>query len=319
MKQVYSILRVVGLVILAIVLAEISLENSGENAFEAYPYLWLILGVVLLAAIAIELSIGALNSVLHRSLSPDIKAQFELEENAKKDAKLDWWRKTYKKILDKKPVEKESEILLDHDYDGIRELDNNLPPWWLYGFYATIIFAFVYMFYYHVFGGTTQTEEYLTEVAEAQQAVDEYKKNATGLFTANTVELLTGESDIKSGNAIFTANCVACHKVDAGGGIGPNLVDSYWILGGGIKNVFNTITEGGRPGKGMVAWKTNLKPDEIAQVSSYILSLHGSTPLDPKEPEGELYIDPDARVDGIEVEMIDSTSVEIIMDYNDEK
>ena len=132
------------------------------------------------------------------------------------------------------------------------------------------------------------------------------------------MELLTGETDIKAGNAIFTANCVACHKVDAGGGIGPNLVDSYWILGGGVKNVFNTITEGGRPGKGMVAWKTNLKPDEIAQVTSYVLSLHGTTPLEPKEPEGELYVDPDAPVEQVEVEMKDSTSVEIKMGYDGE-
>ncbi|CAM4157642.1 cbb3-type cytochrome c oxidase N-terminal domain-containing protein [Gillisia hiemivivida] len=318
MKLVYSILRVVGLVALAIVLAEISLENNDKYAFEVYPFLWLIIGVVFLIAIAIEISAGALHSVLYKSLTPEARAQFDLTENSKKEAKLEWWRKAYKNLLDKKPVENEGEIILDHDYDGIRELDNNLPPWWLYGFYATIIFAFVYMFKYHVFDGTTQREEYLIEVAEAQEAVDEYKKNAKGLLTANTVELLTGETDIKAGNAIFTANCVACHKVDAGGGIGPNLVDSYWILGGGVKNVFNTITEGGRPGKGMVAWKTNLKPDEIAQVTSYVLSLHGTTPLDPKEPEGELYVDPDAHVEQVEVEMKDSTSVEIKMGYDGE-
>ncbi|WP_026839211.1 cbb3-type cytochrome c oxidase N-terminal domain-containing protein [Gillisia sp. JM1] len=318
MKLVYSILRVVGLVALAIVLAEISLENNDKYAFEVYPFLWLIIGVVFLIAIAIEISAGALHSVLYKSLTPEARAQFDLTENSKKEAKLEWWRKAYKNLLDKKPVENEGEIILDHDYDGIRELDNNLPPWWLYGFYATIIFAFVYMFKYHVFDGTTQREEYLIEVAEAQEAVDEYKKNAKGLLTANTVELLTGETDIKAGNAIFTANCVACHKVDAGGGIGPNLVDSYWILGGGVKNVFNTITEGGRPGKGMVAWKTNLKPDEIAQVASYVLSLHGTKPADPKEPEGELYVDPDAPLEQVEVGMKDSTSVEIKIGYDGE-
>lgn len=292
MKQVYSILRVVGLVALAIILAEISLENSDKNAFEAYPFLWLILGVVLLIAIAIEISVGALYSVLHKSLTPEAREQFDLVEQSKKEAKLEWWRKTYKKLLDKKPVENEGEIILDHNYDGIRELDNNLPPWWLYGFYATIIFAFVYMFKYHVFGGTTQTEEYLTEVADAEREIEEYKKNAKGLLTINTVELLTEETDLTAGKSVFLANCIACHKADAGGGIGPNLTDSYWILGGGIKNVFNTISEGGRPGKGMIAWKSDLKPEEIAQVASYVLSLHGTTPADPKEPEGELYEEP---------------------------
>ncbi len=289
MKQVYSILRVVGLVALAIILAEISLENSDKNAFEVYPFFWLILGVVLLVAIAIELSVGALYSVLHKSLTPEAREQFDLVEQSKKEAKLAWWRKAYKKLLDKKPVENEGEIILDHDYDGIRELDNNLPPWWLYGFYASIIFAFAYMFNYHVFGGTTQKEEYLIEVADAEREIEEYKKNAKGLLTINTVELLTEEGDLTTGKSIFLANCIACHKADAGGGIGPNLTDSYWILGGGIKNVFNTITEGGRPGKGMISWKSDLKPEEIAQVSSYILSLNGTTPADPKEPEGELY------------------------------
>jgi cytochrome c oxidase cbb3-type subunit 3 len=289
MKQVYPILRVVGLVALAIILAEISLENTDKNAFEAYPFLWLIIGVVLLFAIAIELSVGALYNVLHKSLTPEARKQFDLLEQSKKEAKLDWWRKSYKNLLDKKPVENEAEIILDHDYDGIRELDNNLPPWWLYGFYASIIFAFIYMFNYHVLGGTSQKEEYLIEVAEAELKIAEYKKNAKGLLTANTVELLTEEADLTAGKSIFLANCIACHKADGGGGIGPNLTDPYWILGGGIKNVFNTITEGGRPGKGMVAWKTNLKSDEIAQVASYVLSLNGTTPAEPKEPEGELY------------------------------
>lgn len=291
MKQVAPILRVIGLVVLAIILAEISLENSDKNAFEVYPYLWLILSMILLIGIAIEVSVAALYSVLHKSLTPDARAQFDLTENAKKVAKLEWWRKLYNKSLDKKPVEREGEILLDHDYDGIRELDNNLPPWWLYGFYATIIIAFAYMFNYHVLGGTTQTEEYLTEVADAELEIAEYKKNAKGLLTINTVELLTEEGDLTTGKSIYLANCIACHKADGGGGIGPNLTDPYWILGGGIKNVFNTITEGGRPGKGMISWKSDLKPEEIAQVSSYVLSLNGTTPAEPKEPEGELYED----------------------------
>lgn len=291
MKQVYSILRIIGLVALAIILAEITLENNDKNAFEVYPFLWLILGLVLLFAIAIEISVGALYNVLHKSLTPEAREQFDLLEKSKRDAKLEWWRKRYKKLLDKKPVENEGEIILDHNYDGIRELDNNLPPWWLYGFYASIIFAFVYMFKYQVFGGTSQKEEYLIEVAEAELEIAEYKKNAKGLVTVNTVELLTEETDLTAGKSIFLDNCIACHKADAGGGIGPNLTDSYWILGGGIKNVFNTIIEGGRPGKGMISWKSDLKPEEIAQVSSYILSLNGTTPAEPKEPEGELYVD----------------------------
>ncbi|WP_035716567.1 cbb3-type cytochrome c oxidase N-terminal domain-containing protein [Christiangramia echinicola] len=319
MKKVFSTLRVIGLLVLAIVLAEVTLDTGDQPIYEAYPIIWLILGVILFIGVAIEVSVAALDRTLYMSLKPDARARYENAMAVKKQNQFAWFKKTYDNLLDKKPIEKEEEIILDHNYDGIKELDNNLPPWWLYGFYASIIFAGIYLARYHVFDGATQKEEYLVEVAEAKAAVEAYKKNAKGLIDANTVELLTGEEDINAGKAIFSGNCAACHKIDGGGGIGPNLTDSYWILGGGIKNVFNTISEGGRAGKGMVAWKTDLKPEEMAQVASYVLSLHSTTPADPKEPEGELWIDPDARVDEVEVEMEDSTSVEIQMDYEEAK
>ncbi len=319
MKRLFSVLRILGLTGLAVFLAEATLDTGESSAFESYPILWLILAVVVIIAIAIEVSIASLEKVLYNSLKPDAKLKYD-EAIAKKQAeKYSWWKKTYKKLLDKKPLEKEEEIILDHNYDGIRELDNNLPPWWLYGFYASIIFAFVYLAKYHIFDGATQKEEYLQEVAEAKAAVEEYKKNAKGLVDANTVELLTADEDISAGKNTFEANCIACHKVDAGGGIGPNLTDDYWILGGGIKNVFHTISEGGRPGKGMVSWKTELKPDQIAQVASYVLSLQGTTPADPKEPQGELWVDPDAPVESTEVEKTEEGVKVIIEDSQTEK
>ena len=317
MKRILSILRITGLLVLAFILVELTVETGEQSVYEAYPVIWMFFGVILVIGIAIEVSVAALERTLYMSLKPEARARYENALAAKKQKRFAWFKETYDKLLDKKPIEKEEEIILDHNYDGIKELDNNLPPWWLYGFYASIIFAGIYMARYHIFDGTTQREEYLMEVAEAKAAVEEYKKNAKGLIDANTVELLTGEEDINSGKAIFSGNCAACHKIDGGGGIGPNLTDSYWILGGGVKNVFNTISEGGRAGKGMVAWKTDLKPDEIAQVASYVLSLHSTTPADPKNPEGELWVDPDARVDEVEVKMEDSTSVEIDMEYDE--
>jgi cytochrome c oxidase cbb3-type subunit 3 len=191
-----------------------------------------------------------------------------------------------------KAIEKEDEIILDHNYDGIRELDNVLPPWWVYLFYVTIIFAVVYLVRFQIVGDYTQEKEYIEEVAIAKAEIEEYKKTAKNLVDVNTVELLTDASDLEAGKAIFETNCVACHMADGGGGIGPNLTDEYWILGGGIKNVFNTISEGGRDGKGMVAWKNSLKPVEMAQVASYVLQFQGTTPANPKDPEGEIWIDP---------------------------
>ena len=211
------------------------------------------------------------------------------EEKEKYATQNDWFGRIYKKLLGSKPIEEEHEIILDHNYDGIRELDNNLPPWWLYGFYASMIFAVFYMFKYHVFNGDNQYAELETEYAEAELAIEEYKRTAKNLVDFNTVEVLTEESDLSIGKKIFDLNCVACHKVDGGGGIGPNLTDKHWILGGGIKNVFKTVSEGGRDGKGMIAWKQSLKPVEIAQVSSYLLQFQGTTPAEPKVAEGEIW------------------------------
>ncbi|WPY98677.1 cbb3-type cytochrome c oxidase N-terminal domain-containing protein [Christiangramia sp. OXR-203] len=318
MKNTFSVLRISGLIALAIILAELTIDTGDKSVFEVYPIFWLVLGVILLLAIAIEVSVAALDKTLYMSLKPDDRAAYDAAVAVREKNRFAWFKETYDKLLDKKPIENEDEIILDHNYDGIKELDNNLPPWWLYGFYASIIFAGIYLARYHVFDGATQKDEYLAEVAEAKAAVEAYKENAKGLIDANTVELLTGTEDINAGKAIFSGNCAACHKIDGGGGIGPNLTDSYWILGGGIKNVFNTISEGGRAGKGMVSWKTDLQPEEIAQVASYVLSLHSTTPLDPKEPEGELWVDPDARVDEVKVEAIDSASIEIEMSYEEE-
>lgn len=170
-------------------------------------------------------------------------------------------------------------------------MDNNLPPWWVWGFYASIVFAAIYLLRFQVFSGPTQIDELETELAQAKLSIEEYKKTAKDLVDFNSVELLTDASDINAGKATFETNCVACHMVDGGGGIGPNLTDNHWILGGDIKSVFKTVSEGGRSGKGMIAWKAQLKPIEIAQVASYVLTFQGTTPANPKDAEGDLWGD----------------------------
>lgn len=262
--------------------------DSGEKpAFIEYTMVQIFMAFVLLVLIAIALIVNAIENVMYQTLSEEAKERY-LEAKSKQ-WEWKWGKKVYQKLLGSKPIEEESEIILDHNYDGIRELDNKLPPWWVYMFYGTIIFAVVYLLRFHVFNDYDQIEEFETEMALAQQAVEEYKKNAKDLVDANTVEVLTDPADLKAGKTIFESNCVACHMVDGGGGIGPNLTDQHWILGGGIKNVFHTISEGGRDGKGMIAWKQTLKPLEIAQVASYVLSFQGTTPANPKAPEGDLW------------------------------
>ncbi len=316
MRSTSSYLRVLAFLGIAYILIELTVESREQSVFIVQPLTWLVLGMVLLFIVAIEISLQALRSILFRSLNLEAQERYLLAEKAKKEKQFGWIKKIYFKLLDSKPVEEEGEIILDHNYDGIQELDNNLPPWWVYGFYATIIFAVAYVARFHVFNDYTQTEEYETEVAEAKIAIEEYKKTAKDLVDINTVTLLTEASDINAGKAVFTTNCVACHKADGGGGIGPNLTDEYWILGGGIKNVFRTISEGGRDGKGMVAWKQTLKPAEMAQVASYVISLGGTTPAEPKEAQGEIWVNPDAPQEETPKEEIpetvsDSTSVAI--------
>lgn len=289
--------------------------TTGETSiFIAQPWLWAFYGVIVFIYIAGEICIEALRSVLYRTLSPERQAKYVAAMALAKANQFKWFKDTYKRLLGGKPIEQEGEIVLDHNYDGIRELDNKLPPWWVYSFYATIIFAVVYMARYHIFDGIDQKEEYEIAVAQAKIEIEEYKKTAKDLIDVNTVKLLTDAGDLGAGKMIFEGNCAACHKVSGAGGIGPNLTDDHWILGGGIKNVFNTISEGGRAGKGMVAWKSDLKPSEMAQVASYVLNLHGTNPADAKEPEGEIWIDPLAPVEEVDVKIIDSTKVQVIIE-----
>lgn len=292
-------------------LMEYFIDSGDQPAFIAYPMTQYFLLLVLLLLIAIELILKSIENIMFQTLSEEAKERYLASRS--KGWEWQWGKKMYQKLLGSRPVEEEGEIILDHDYDGIKELDNRLPPWWVYLFYITIVFGLVYMVRFHIFSAPDQALEYEQEMAAAREAIEEYKKTAKDLVDVNTVELLTEANDLKAGEAIFSGNCAVCHMNDGGGGIGPNLTDDYWILGGGIRNVFRTISEGGRAGKGMVSWKTNLKPGEIAQVASYVLSLHGTTPANPKDPEGDIWIDPIAPVDGVEVE-VDSTGVEVIME-----
>jgi cytochrome c oxidase cbb3-type subunit 3 len=244
----------------------------------------LVLGLtILLIAILFNGKMSAnLREIKYAKLSEEDKKAAVIKESR-------WYKNLMQKLTSTKPIEEESDILMNHSYDGIRELDNDLPPWWVYSFYISIIFAIGYLGYYHIFDGDDQIDLFNQEMAQAKIDIEEYKKTATGLIDASTVELMTDTSDFASGKEIFTTNFVVCHLADGGGSIGPNLTDNYWILGGGIKNVFTTVSEGGRDGKGMIPWKSTLSAKEIAQVASYILSLQGTTPAKGKAAEGDLW------------------------------
>jgi cytochrome c oxidase cbb3-type subunit 3 len=316
MRTIASYLRIICFLIIAFFIMEFAVDSGEQMAIEKYPVIWAVLGIALLFMIAIEISIESLKTILYKSMNPEAQRLYDENLVKEKENQFATLKRLYKKIVGGKPMEEEQEIILDHNYDGIKELDNDLPPWWVWGFYATILFAVIYLARFHIFNGVDQETEYEQEVVAAQLAIEEYKKTAKDLVDINTVVLLTDAEDLNAGKAVFELNCVACHKADGGGGIGPNLTDKHWILGGGIKNVFKTISEGGRDGKGMIAWKQSLKPAEMAQVASYVLSMQGTTPADPKAPEGEIWIDPDAPEAAPEENFIEKSTDSISVTMN---
>jgi cytochrome c oxidase cbb3-type subunit 3 len=186
-------------------------------------------------------------------------------------------------------IEKEADIMLDHNYDGIRELDNDLPPWWKYGFYLTIVIAFIYLVHYHVTAtGDLQIAEYNKSIATAQLAKAEFEKNNANNVNESNVIILTDKAEIEKGATIFKENCFACHGKLGEGGVGPNLTDDYWLNGGSIKNIFSTIKYG-KPDKGMKSWQADLSAIQIHEVASYIKTIHGTNPPNGKAPQGELF------------------------------
>lgn len=189
-------------------------------------------------------------------------------------------------------IEKEADIMINHPHDGIYELDNRLPPWWVSMFYVTVIFAVGYLGYYHYFN-TSETKgmlaEYKEQVRKGEILKAEVAERQANLVNENNVTALTDAKALGDGQGIFTGKCAACHGQKGEGGVGPNMTDEYWLHGGSIKNVFSTIKHG-VPDKGMISWQGQLSASEIQKVASYILTLKGTNPPNPKAPQGEKYV-----------------------------
>ena len=218
------------------------------------------------------------------------------------------WDRIMKRWTKAVPVEKEHDVMLDHNYDGIKELDNSLPPWWVAMFYITIIFGVGYYTYYHFTDmGLSSTEKYEREMEQAEERVQAYLETQSNLVDETNVTMIKDELELDQGKTIFDMNCAACHGFQGEGGVGPNLTDQYWLHGGSIKDVFSTVKYG-VPEKGMIAWKSQLSASEMHKVSSYLLTLVGTNPPNGKEPQGELY-EPAEEADAPEA-AADSTATE---------
>lgn len=200
------------------------------------------------------------------------------------------WQRFVRSMNASVPVTEEKGIELDHNYDGIKELDNHLPPWWKYLFYFTIVWAVVYLIAYHVTDTLPlQEDEYQNQIVKADEVKKKYLATQPKLqIDENTLSYSKDDAIIAKGQELYSINCAPCHKADGGGGIGPNLTDEYWIHGGDIKSVFSVI-KNGVPEKGMVSWAGVMSPEQLRNVSFFVMSIQGSNPPGGKQPQGTLF------------------------------
>lgn len=200
-----------------------------------------------------------------------------------------WWAGLDKKIFTKAvAVEREADILLDHDYDGIKELDNALPPWWKYGFYFTIVVAFIYLLNFHVMGnGKNPTEEYAAEMEDARIQKEAFESTNKDKIDEKNVPMADA-AGLAAAKEIFNTKCWTCHGKLGEGGAGPNLTDNYWLHKGSLNDIYNTIKVG-YADKGMQSWANDFTPKQMSFLASYVKTLKGTNPPNPKAAQGDLY------------------------------
>lgn len=273
---------------------DLTIQN-GEQLFQIIMLAILTIFTLILLVVVVNIFM-TLKAVVHEKAGVPYEP-FTLEK---------WW----KSLTGAVPIEREEAILLDHDYDGIKELDNHLPPWWLGMFYGAIVFAIFYLLNYHVWHWSpSQAEEYEIAMAEGEELKMAKAATSTSTIDENSVELLADAADIERGHTIYTGNCAVCHGAAGEGGVGPNLTDEYWLHGGSISDIYKTITHGVSE-KGMIAWEGTLKPTDIQQVSSFIKTLAGTNPPNAKAAQGEKFEEAEAAPAVVEADSADIAMAE---------
>lgn len=270
-------------------------QEVASNAADPYLFqkimtttVFVIGGLVILAAVLtlLRLSESMSGSIVKQYLEEQGREESTILEKAKTPKKPSWLQRLTAAV----PVERQEEIVFEHAFDGIRELDNKLPPWWVGMFYLTIIIGVLYFTYDVILDmDGSSADRYEQEMAMAEEAKKARLASLGSQVDESNVKYLTDETALTAGQAEYIAKCAACHLADGGGSVGPNLADEYWLHGGSIQDVFKTIKYG-VPAKGMIAWESQLTPIQMQNISSFILSLKGTTPATAKDPQGELYV-----------------------------
>lgn len=217
---------------------------------------------------------------------------------------ISFWEKTWLRWNSLRPLSEEENLDMGHDYDGIRELDNHLPPWWKLLFYGTIIWGVFYLVAFHILGSLPlSNQEYENEVALADQKAKAFMASQpAATVDEGTLTYTKDDAILNKGKLVFAGSCVPCHRNDGGGNaIGPNITDKYWLHGGDIKSIYATI-KNGVVEKGMPMWGKAMSPSDVKAVAFYVMSLQDTNPANAKAPQGALYKPVDSQVK-------DSTSV----------
>jgi cytochrome c oxidase cbb3-type subunit 3 len=267
-------------------------NTPGEVSFTTGLYL------LLVVAILVEALVAALLFRYVRIFSQKLVPPTAVE-TVSAEPKGIQWQALWSYLLGLWPMDREQDLMTDHEYDGIVELDNRMPPWLRFFFQGTIVFAVLYLMYYHVLGwGSLQLDEYQQQVREGDAQKAAYFAKFAESIDENNVTLLTDAQLLAEGKSIFLQNCATCHGAQGQGLAGPNLTDDYWKHGGAIKDLFKVVRDGVQ-GTAMKTWGPELLPSQIQKVSSYIKSLHGTQPANALAPEGTFYAAEDATAPAV--------------------
>lgn len=185
--------------------------------------------------------------------------------------------------------DEEKSLLLDHDYDGIQELDHPLPMWWKWTFYLCIVFAVGYFTYYIVLDGPDLKQAYTNDAQGLKEIRKKYLQTLINFKNDEYQKIFHSKDLISYGREVFEVNCQSCHNKNAAGDIGPNLTDEYWLYAEGTPDTIFPFIITGMPAAGMPAWGEYLSEDQIYSLTAYIMSIQGSNPKNAKEAEGDHY------------------------------
>jgi cytochrome c oxidase cbb3-type subunit III len=259
-----------------------------KNGISSIESVYVLTGIVFFFFFIIIMMLMSVNSLLKQHIANE-KAKSGKALSFEEIEEIEMTKQTFlEKLLQLKPLSTEKDKMMHHSYDGITELNNPTPPWFMGLFYITILFGIFYMVIYH-FSGTfpLQEEELKNEITLAEKQREEYLKNAAGAINETNAVFVTSAKDLEDGKQLYVKYCVSCHGAEGQGGVGPNFADNYWIHGNKPADLFKVVSDG-VPSKGMVSWKKQLNGLQIQNVISFIQTFKGTTPENAKEPQGEL-------------------------------